>query len=391
MATRKKRCERKRASAKSWTDKQSVGFSPNCFTIPDGVGLARVDKEGPRRFDVLSYRAGKGNPNAEPGELHCERSYWVHYIGPDNRRYVCPLKTVGRRCPICEHRVEIARDPDGDQDLMKRLYPSQRQLWLVYDLNDDEAGLQLLDYSYHMFGKQVKAEIDNSEEDDEFEYFADLEDGLTIRVGFTENKPYGFAATSVNFKRRAKQYEDSLSDELPCLDDLIKVESYDKLKSIYYQIDEATEEDDSEGGDDQEPGGDREFRYETTAEGRGLKEGMEVEVVVDHEEWGPCTIKGISKDGTSLILEDDDGDVHRGIGCDEVEKTEPVETKPAKTEPKPSEDDDPDDDEKEEKKPPKKKKTTKKKSAKKPSKEEEEEKEEEEDDWDADWPDDDDD
>jgi len=39
---------------------------------------------------------------------------------------------------------------------------------------------------------------------------------------------------------------------------------------------------------------------------------------VVHAKFGKCDIVRVSKDGTSLTLEDMDAELHKGVGCDEV-------------------------------------------------------------------------
>ncbi len=326
-----------KTSAKSWSNRQQSGFENESFRLPEGVELFKVDSDKPRRLDFLCWKAGKGNPNWEEGERCFELSYWVHRIGPDNRRYVCPNKSRGKPCPVCEHRAKLRLDPDADEDLVKSLRPSQRQLWLVYDLEDMNRGVQLVDYSYYHLGEKIKAEIDNADEDDGFEYFADLEDGLTAKILFEEEKPYGFRAASVSFKKRAKQYGYGKADDLPVVEDLLKVLPYDELRKVFLQIDDE--------GDEHPPtkAPERKERSEKPSGGKAKPAmaeektptaddaGIEVGTKVRHRKMGLCTVVKVSPDGTSLTLEDEDGDRAKAIGVDEVRV---VEDEPEPEEPK---------------------------------------------------------
>ena len=331
-----------RTSAKGWSQRQETG-SLRRLKLPSNLELFKVDSDKPRRLDFLCWKAGKGNPNAEPGERHFELTYWVHRIGPDSEKFVCPNRTRGLPCPVCEDRARLRMQPDADDDLLKSLMPSQRQLFLVHDLDQMDRGLQLVDYSYYHFGKQIKAEMDASAIDEpDTEYFADLETGFTVRVAFTEEKPYGYKASSVKFVKRAKQYKYALADELPCIEDLLVVEPYEKLKAAYQQTGEAEEEEEPEPDEkprrddperpagskvgrpkDEEPEEEPEKEPEEKPEAMNADEaGIEAGDRVRHRRAGVCTVLKVSSDGTSLTLEDADGERVRAVGMDEVRKVE---------------------------------------------------------------------
>src|SRR5690606_35728633 len=123
------------------------------------------------------------NPNAEPGAFHYERTYFVHRnIGVNEDAYVCPLRTAGKACPICEYRQKLEKEKNADEDLIGSLVPKQRQLWNIRDNDDLDAGVQVWDISFHNFGKQLKKEVRNADEDDGYEYFADPDEGHLLRV-----------------------------------------------------------------------------------------------------------------------------------------------------------------------------------------------------------------
>ena len=77
-------------------------------------------------IDILPYEAGEGNPWAEPGNLHWERTYYVHKgIGANGDTIVCPRMTAKEeRCPICEARLKLMKEGDEDnEELIKDLSP----------------------------------------------------------------------------------------------------------------------------------------------------------------------------------------------------------------------------------------------------------------------------
>ncbi len=373
MATRRQKKKRERVSAKRRVDDHSTGGGSNYLQVPDGYSFFAV-KAKKYRLDMMSYRVGKGNPFADEGDLHYERTFWVHRdIGPNKDWHLCAAKTFNQPCPVCEYRAKLAKDPNADEEMIKELAPKERQLWLPVDLDADDDEKFVWEFSYHLFGKQLDKKIRSGDDDDEYEFFADPEDGMTLRVMFEQSdRGKWVEASDIEFKARREQYEESDCDDLPCLDDLLVATPYDKLKALFLQTDEADDDDDDEpkkktsrrkkpkkdpkpapdddddSDDDDDPESeedDDDIPFEDdedddddddddgpeddetlTAEAAGLEEGDKVVFGGDDEE---CEIIRISGDGTSLTLENGEGDIHKGIGCDEVEKAKPKKKKPS--------------------------------------------------------------
>lgn len=399
MATKRKK--RKKVSARDVANRAGSFESTN-ISIPDGVEMFKVDKAGSYRLDIIPYEAGEGNPEAEPGDLHFERTFFIHRdIGANQDAYICPAKTSGEPCPICEYRNKLDKDPDSDPDAIKALLPKKRQLWNVFDHDEPDKGVQLWEVSYHLFGKDLYDRIKHSDEEDGYEFFADPDDGMTIKAAF-EKKSLGgntfYDVVSIDFKPRKRPLDDDLLDAAICLDDLPIIREYDDLKAIFLQQDDSDEDDapkksrgkgkakgkgrrkarkpepeededeppfdddDDDDDEDDEPPkrkrkakgkGKRGPKNEPHADEFGLEVGMEV--THDGED---CTIVKISKDGTSLTLEDDDGDHVRGVGPEEVTIVE------SDDEPDDEPDADDEDDEDDEPEPPKRKKRGTKKATK---------------------------
>lgn len=341
--------ERPKLSAKRWAETADSGFTPTVAKLPDGVQFFSPKKEGTYRLEIVPYvvpdkPAGGQNPNAQCGELHYERTYFAHRgIGADERSYVCPARTAGKPCPICEHRKELMRDKDGDEDLIKALAPKQRQLWNIYDHGDAEKGVQVWDVSFHLFGKQLKAAVLNADEDDNFEYFADPEDGLTLRVGMEEKSFAGnsfLEAASIGFKARKEPLAKEILDAAQLLDDLLIVLDYEKLKSVFLQEEGVVphEDDDDEPApkkklanqaakdddDDDKPATkkDKQVKEEpkketkpVTAADLGLGKGDDCRY--GGKVW---TIIRIAEDGLTVTLTNDDDEVRKGVEAGDLQK-----------------------------------------------------------------------
>ncbi len=426
MATRRQReKKRERVSASRRVAEHQSGFSPTSFILPEGTNLFRP-KAGTKRLEIIPYTVGEGNRFADEGSQYYERTYWVHRgIGPDNNSYVCPAKTAGKKCPICDARAKLAKRPDADEDVITGLAPKERQLWNVFDHNEPDKGVQIWEVSHHNFGKRLDTEIRNADEDDGFEYFADAEEGFTLRVGFEEASFAGNSfveAASISFKRRKEPLSDELLEAAHCLDELLKIESYEELKRIFLQTaededededeepkskkgrrpakgkkvededddeDEDEEEDDDEDDDDEDESDDDEDESDddeddeeeeeerptkrpasragkstgrkvggksaTTAsrsedddedeeedeEDEDEDEGYKVGDFVTYGKKGECEVVAVSKDGKKLTLEDENGDLLKGVLATKVKPLEDVSEDEDEDEEEEDEDDEP--------------------------------------------------
>lgn len=201
-------------------------------------------KKGINKFDILPYQVtAKNHPEVEKGDFWYQRTVWVHYnIGAEEKNYICPFKTMNKKCPICQHRAELERDPDVDEKIVKALRPREREIFNIR--HDGEVKLMTL--SYHNFGKMLEEEVREGEED--YENFAELEDGYTIKVRFGEEKigtnKY-LNATRIDFISR-KDIDDSILDDVFDLDEILNVLSFKELKKIYFEADADEEDEDEE-------------------------------------------------------------------------------------------------------------------------------------------------
>lgn len=242
MTTRARaRQEKRKVSARKMAEEHKSGFSSKCYKINDDTKLFIVKKEEVKRIDIIPYVVPEGakNPYAEPGDLHMERTYYSHRdIGPDGDMYPCMKKTFGKPCPICDHRQHMLKDPDSDAEAIKQMAPKERQLWNVFDHDDPDRGAQLWDFSFHLFGKLMNSRVNNADEEDGYEFYADPDEGMTLKVGF-EEKSFGgntfYEATTIDFKPRRQPLEDELLDKALVLDSLLIEYEYDELKEIFLQ------------------------------------------------------------------------------------------------------------------------------------------------------------
>jgi len=251
---KRKRSKRQYSSAKKRAQTHG-SFDRPFLLLPKREGggdieFLRFEKKGRFLIDILPFQVGKGNPYADEGELHYERTFYYHpRLGANQRHYLCAAKTLGEPCPVCDYRTELEQDADSDEKVIKSLYPKERQLFNVINTEEREKGVQLWEYSYHNFGKLLDQLIEESDEEDGYENFYHLEGGMTLKLSVSEESMGSnsyLKVTHIDFRPRKKPYKESILEETFCLDDLLKVTPYDKLKAIFLQADEENEEEEEE-------------------------------------------------------------------------------------------------------------------------------------------------
>jgi len=248
--SRAKSEKRRYTNAREQANKQSLGFVPAYLKLPKGASLFKP-KTGVMLLDILPFEAGKGNPNADEGMLHWERTFSAHRgIGANSDSFLCPRLLNKKPCPVCEHRLHLVKAGDeDDEDLIKDLAPKTRQLFNVLNLKDPDKGVQIWDMSYFLFGESLYKRLRDADEGDEWENFFFLEGGLTLKIGFSE-RSFGGASfhevDTIDFKPRKRDYDDDILEQVHVLDDLLVIPDYDELKETFL---ETTGDDD----DDDEP------------------------------------------------------------------------------------------------------------------------------------------
>lgn len=229
-------------SAREWADKQDSGFEPTSINLPNGTPFFQLKKTGLYKIDILPYLVGKGNPHADEGMYHYERTYYPHRVtlaSGKRRQYCCLSETFGKRCPICDWMKGEGKD--SDQETLKSLRPQVRMLWNIIDRNNKEKGVQVYDSAYFKsFGEMLKNKIQAVEE---YEDFFKLEGGMTLQLSVNEASFAGQKfnqVTNIEMLKRKEDYPEEILDKTVCLDDcLVKVE-YDDLKKIFLGDDDSS-------------------------------------------------------------------------------------------------------------------------------------------------------
>jgi hypothetical protein len=255
MKTKRQRKQKevRRASASKRAEKQRGGVRPY-LNLPKNVKLFDFEKEGTKKVDVVEYVVGKHNPNADKGERYFELTFFIHKgLGPDNEWHLCPKKTFGKPCPVCQHRTKMGRNPDADEDEVDALKWNERQLFAIVDPKKKKDGVQVMDKSFHLFGKELDAAIRKYKKkhgEDAADKFASPDDGLSVLCEVEEKTFKKGTFTNVKSAKlveRAEQYDEDLIEEVPCLDKLLVETPYEELKQLF---DQSGDDDDDEDDDD---------------------------------------------------------------------------------------------------------------------------------------------
>lgn len=331
--------------AKKVAEKQQAGFELSTIAIPKEFSLFGFKRAGHFKVDVIPFIVGKWNPMADIDQVHYERTYYVHRsVGLTEKSYVCPLRNFNEPCPICEE-VQFATRRGDPKELIDELKPKRRQLWLFKDLNDADKGIQVFEAGYYKsFGEMLNDALDAMEEDDARRNFFHLEAGMTLKITTKQDSFNGrtfFKVSHIEFLPRNKDYEDSILDEVPCLDDIIKKITYDELKEIFDQRGDGrakeetvatkqvskpnrkpqpVEEEEEEEEVNEKPLVDDDDDPDDSDVEEPEKEVVQVDKGDSVKYKGKiCEVLKISPDGTSLTLETADGKIIKPVAVEDVE------------------------------------------------------------------------
>lgn len=241
---------------------QSFGY----LNLPPGVEALKIDSRT-IKLDFMPYEVTDDNhPErnddeqlARPGDLWWRRPFRVHKnVGPDEETVVCP-RSFNMPCPICEHVKQLA-DDGADREELRPLRSKGRYLYAVIPINHKKLDEEVMvwDYSYSLFEKQLDEELEN---DRSFDRFPGLEDGLTLEIRFREEK-FGrgsyWETSRINFLDREEYYTEDILDDVPNLDECLKVLSYKELEALFFDFEPDVGETDTEDsnediGEDESP------------------------------------------------------------------------------------------------------------------------------------------
>ena len=261
--------------------RQMEGGAFGYLNLPKGMQIFKEPPGERVQLDILPYIVSDPNhmdrddedERAQVGEPWYKKPFKVHRrcIGVNNDDGVCPT-TIGKKCPICEYRAKRLKEgADYQDDEIKALRPSLRNLYAVRPLKHKkyEDEIHIWNMSQFLFQDKLDEEV---KEDEEREAFPDPEDGLTLKIRFSEEK-FGkntYADTSrIDFIERNESYSDKYLEDVPDLDKLLKIHSYKQLEKMFFELDDEPEpeEDVNEESEGEESEDEQEQEQEQEAEG----------------------------------------------------------------------------------------------------------------------------
>jgi hypothetical protein len=320
---------RPKLSAKPHMETQLSGGSDfGVLLLPEGVQLLRLKKGMESiKIDVLPYRVKSENRHLhnempQGSDLWYEREYYVHRnVGASRASVLCPYKMTGKPCPICEYRASLDWNDPEDRKNMQALAPQRRQLYNVVKVGDGLSEVFIFDQSWSIFGEQLANMITKADEEDEhYQYFADLEAGSTLKLNLQESSAGTFSfisIKSIEFKNRKEAYDETWLDKTVDLDGVFKpMLTYGAIKSLFFgtPVEEETEKKIEEGS--QTVGGDASVEKSgddnraTTPKSKEKPESKPTKAVEpdDSDADAVSAVKPKSKPAKSPVVDWDDDD-----------------------------------------------------------------------------------
>lgn len=226
----------------------------------DNVNFWKCE-EGQHVIDIIPYFTGENDPLQDAGENAHSLEVYVHRdVGDvEGQMAICLKETFGEPCPICEHRQQLRREGDADEDLLKELTPSRyaRSIFNIvcYDTRrEEEKGVQVWHTSEYLFTQHLMKLAEGpvrrgSDRPESFVNFACPVDGKSVSFT-TEGTKMNTKHLALQFLDRDYEIDDELLDEAHTLDDLIDKPTYEQVYKLYWGED--MEEGEGEGDDDDE-------------------------------------------------------------------------------------------------------------------------------------------
>jgi hypothetical protein len=240
-----------RRHEESVSDKSGGGFSSyvEISKLPKTVNFWKCT-EGGHTIDFIPFIAGPSMPKVsgggvKEGEFAWLIDVWIHRnVGVLDAPYVCPTRTNGLPCPICEH-LNQNRDSYSKEDF-GAMKAKRRTLYLIWshDNSDEEAkGIQLWDVAHWFMENNLKEIAERPKGGGTVPYF---DPDVGKNVLFTR-RGAGAGNTQFlghRFDDRETPIPDKVLDQSFDLDRAIKYATYDEINKAFYG---ATDED---GGSD---------------------------------------------------------------------------------------------------------------------------------------------
>jgi hypothetical protein len=212
-------------------------------------------KEGVNKINILPYVvSSKNHPLVHSGDLNKgDNDYnleiFVHtYIGPSNATVICPKKTYGTPCPICEQSQEY-KDA-GKTKESEALWAKKKMYYSIQDVLKPGDGVQLFETNFKYFEKPLRSLARDTDDGTAFINFPDLKKGKIVKFMGEKEKFEGKDFVQfANFKFLERDESiAALADDAIAFDKYLVVHTYEELEALLHGA--AISDDDD---DDDEP------------------------------------------------------------------------------------------------------------------------------------------
>lgn len=228
-------------SARENAESRASGASYSQFNRK-GIPMFSPEADTTAIIDILPYEVTDKNhmDKIKPGTLWYKKPYRIHKrVGAGNGEdMVCP-NSVGKPCPICEQRDELYSQ-NADKKVIAKTKSSLRNVYAVkvreYDGKKkfDKDAIHLFDFSDYLFQEPFEKQLKKK---DRFDNFFSHDEGCSLELTFDEEsfeKSKYPVVTRVEFVERKKQYKESILDEVPNLDEVLIVPTYEELEEKFF-------------------------------------------------------------------------------------------------------------------------------------------------------------
>ena len=211
-------------------------------------------KEDDHEIYIVPYIVGEQHPKLKEGKVDFVLDVFVHTkVGINEDSFICLNRTYREKCPICEHQAALKESGEADDDEIKALNPTRRNIFNIVCLDsskDQEKGVQVWNVSQWLFTKPLEELAHKKRGGGEIAY-ADLEEGKVISFRKKGSGMTNTEYTAFEFKDR-DEIPDEVLDAAVCLDELIHKPTYEEVSEAFFQLKKESAPDEPDEPDEPE-------------------------------------------------------------------------------------------------------------------------------------------
>jgi len=260
MSRKSERREKVIVSAEAMIAAAPGGNKATYLKLPDKVKLFKPDKGKEYKLIFLPWKAGKGNPAAAEVKWTANRYIFTPMgIGPAEEHYLCPARSYGKPCAVCDQFAHLRNLGKGDEyykDVLAPLRAKERELWFIHvmDLKGEPENLMIWDESIHLFGNAFRVLFPKRTET---RNFSSPDEGCVVSIDAREKKIGNSSCVDctqgIYIEKRKdplpEWLEDVIYDCKFCPDKFVTEAPAGKLKSLFTAVAESN----GEAGDEEAP------------------------------------------------------------------------------------------------------------------------------------------